>query len=97
MRGIEADVVLIDPQFAPKVIVKADLEAIVELISTAARQEHVDLFHRFALMRHWHEVEGMPFEAFVSADGLHMYDWSYGCLAKSLAGAIAAVGAAAEP
>jgi hypothetical protein len=61
----------------------------VELISNAAKQESVDLFHRFALMRHWHEVDGIPFEAFLSSDGLHMNDWSYHCFAKALADAIA--------
>jgi acyl-CoA thioesterase I len=50
MKAIGADVVLIDPQFAPKVIVKPDVEEMVELISAAARQEHVGLFHRFAPM-----------------------------------------------
>jgi acyl-CoA thioesterase-1 len=40
-------------------------------------------------MRHWREVNGLPFQVFVSSDGLHMNDWSYGCLAKMLAGAIA--------
>src|SRR5262249_4888367 len=88
MKGMGADVVLIDPQFAPKVIVKPDIEDMIELIAAAARQEHVGLFHRFALMRHWHEVDGMPFEAFVSADGLHMNDWSYRCLAQAVADAI---------
>jgi acyl-CoA thioesterase-1 len=90
MKAIGADVVLIDPQFAPKVIARPEIADMIDLISVAAKQERVDLFHRFALMRHWREVEGMSFEAFVSADGLHMNDWSYGCLAKDLAGAIAA-------
>jgi hypothetical protein len=31
----------------------------------------------------------MPFEAFLSPDGLHMNDWSYNCFAKGLADAIA--------
>ena len=31
----------------------------------------------------------IPFEAFISEDELHMNDWSYGCLAKLLGGAIA--------
>jgi acyl-CoA thioesterase-1 len=31
----------------------------------------------------------MPFEAFLSPDGLHMNDWSYNCFAKALADAIA--------
>jgi hypothetical protein len=47
------------------------------------------MFHRFALMRHWHDVAGIPFEAFLSPDGLHMNDWSYHCFAKALADAIA--------
>jgi lysophospholipase L1-like esterase len=95
MKGIDADVILLDPQFAPKVIVKADIADMIALISTAAKLENVDLFHRFALMRRWHDVDGLPFEAFVSPDGLHMNDWSYDCLAKALAGAIAA--AASSP
>ena len=59
------------------------------LIATAAKSEHVCLFHRFALMRQWHEADRMPFETFLSPDGLHMNDWSYGCFAKWLAAAIA--------
>jgi lysophospholipase L1-like esterase len=89
IKGIGADVVLIDPQFAPQVIVKPDIQEVVDLIAAAAKQEHVGLFHRFALMRHWHDVESMTFETFVSSDGLHMNDWSYRCLAKALASAIA--------
>jgi acyl-CoA thioesterase-1 len=88
MKTIGADVVLIDPQFAPKVIVKPEISEMVDLISIAAKQESVDLFRRFTLMQHWREVEGMPFETFISADGLHMNDWSYDCVAKALAGAI---------
>jgi hypothetical protein len=40
-------------------------------------------------MRHWHDVGRMPFESFISADGLHLNDWSYNCWAKGLANAIA--------
>src|SRR5436305_7673931 len=89
MKATGADVVLIDPQFAPKVLAQPEIEDMVDLISSAVRQEHVDLFHRFALMRHWHDIDGIPFEAFLSSDGLHMNDWSYSCFAKALADAIA--------
>jgi hypothetical protein len=61
----------------------------VSLIATTAKAEHVGVFHRFDLMRHWYEAEHLPFETFVSADGLHMNDWSYGCLARALGMAIA--------
>jgi hypothetical protein len=40
-------------------------------------------------MKRWRVVDNMPFEAFVSPDGLHMNDWSYGCMAKGLGVAIA--------
>ncbi len=89
LKAIGADVVLIDPQFAPKVLAKSNHEGMVSLISTAAKAEHVCLFNRFALMRQWHEGDHLPFESFLSSDGLHMNDWSYACLAKWLGAAVA--------
>src|SRR5262245_43759957 len=61
----------------------------VSLIATAAKAEHVGVFHRYELMRRWRESEHLPFETFISADGLHMNDWTYACLAKALGIAIA--------
>jgi len=84
-----ADVVLIDPQYAPKVIAKVRCGDMVKLIGATAKAENVQLFQRYELMRHWHDVGRMPFESFVSADGLHLNDWSYNCWAKGLANAIA--------
>ncbi|MFZ3252582.1 MAG: GDSL-type esterase/lipase family protein [Pseudolabrys sp.] len=89
VRAIGADVVLIDPQFAPKVISKPEAESMVALIATTAKRENVDLFRRFDVMRHWREVDHLAFETFVSPDGLHMNDWSYACMAKGLGNAIA--------
>jgi len=45
---------------------------------------------RFALMRSWYETRHMAFADFVAADGLHLNDWSYDCMARQLAGAIGA-------
>jgi len=89
IRATGADVVLIDPQFAPKVIAKPEAEKMVALISSTAKKEDVDLFRRFDVMRHWHEVDHLGFETFVSPDGLHMNDWSYACMARGLGNAIA--------
>ena len=47
MKAIGADVVLIDPQFAPKVLAKPEIEDMGDIISSAAKQENVDVFHRF--------------------------------------------------
>jgi len=89
IRSTGADIVLIDPQFAPKVIVKPEATRMVELIASTAKHEDVNLFPRFDVMRRWHEVDHIAFKTFVSADGLHMNDWSYGCFAKGLGTAIA--------
>jgi acyl-CoA thioesterase-1 len=89
LKAAGADVILMNPQYAPKVIAKHDAELMVDLIGRAAKEARVDLFQRFAVMRYWRLTESIPFETFVSPDELHMNDWSYGCVAKLLAGAIA--------
>jgi lysophospholipase L1-like esterase len=89
IRAAGAEVVLIDPQYAPRVLAKPNVDGMVSLIATTAKSENVGVFHRFELMRRWYETEHLPFATFVSADGLHMNDWSYACLAKALALAIA--------
>jgi hypothetical protein len=89
LKAAGADIVLIDPQFAPKVIAKRDLNGMLDLLAAAAKESSVDLFRRFAVMRYWREVAGIPFETFLSPDELHMNDWSYACVAKLLATSIA--------
>jgi lysophospholipase L1-like esterase len=89
IKAIGADVILMDLQFAPRVVEKADAQPMVGLISAVAKRQNVDLFHRFAVMRHWTETRRISFRQSLAPDGLHMNDWSYGCLAKLLAGAIA--------
>jgi len=89
LKAAGSVVVLIDPQFAPKVLAKQDIGNLMNLYGTIAKQASVCVFHRFEVMRYWREVSGMPFEAFLSPDELHMNDWSYGCLAKLLASSIA--------
>jgi lysophospholipase L1-like esterase len=89
LKAAGADVVLIDPQFAPAVLIKSETPGMVEQIALAAKQENVGLFQRFAVMRDWHDVQHLAFDTFVSPDHLHMNDWSYACVAKLLGGAIA--------
>ena len=38
--------------------------ACVVAAAATAKAEHVGVFHRFELMRHWHETAHLPFEAF---------------------------------
>jgi lysophospholipase L1-like esterase len=88
LKHAGADVILMDPQFAPKVISKPDIEGMVRLIGAEAKFSDAGLFQRFAIMRHWREVEKLPFSTLLSPDELHMNDWSYGCVAQLLAQAI---------
>jgi acyl-CoA thioesterase I len=91
LKAAGSDVVLIDPQYAPKVIAKHDehdVDLMVALISTSSREMQINLLQRFALMRYWRLTKGLPFSAFLSKDELHMNDWSYGCIAKLLARAV---------
>src|SRR5205085_7704644 len=88
LKASGTDVILVNPQFAPRIIAKPDAEHAVDVITATARDEEVGLFNRFAVMRYWREAEKLPLEQFVTTDGLHMNDWGYACVAKLLAGAI---------
>ena len=85
-RGI--DVVLINSQYAPKVLAKSRLPRLRDIMSAIARRAGVPMFQRFEVMRYWREVAALPFATFLSPDQLHMNDWSYGCVAKLLASSI---------
>jgi acyl-CoA thioesterase I len=89
IKQVGADVVMVDPQFVPRMIAKPQTETMVNLISATAKEANVDLFQRFAAMRYWHTHERLPFAAFVTPDDLHMNDWGYDCLAKLMGAAIA--------
>ena len=88
LKDSGAEVILINPQYAPKILAKPGVEQTVDVITATARDAEVGLFDRFAAMRYWWETEKMPFDQFVTADGLHMNDWGYACVAKLIASAI---------
>ncbi len=77
-------VILMDPQYAPRVLADPDHETIVDLIATMARQRGVALFPRFSLMRAW-AADGVSWSQMLTPDQLHLNDWSYGCMAEALA------------
>jgi lysophospholipase L1-like esterase len=88
LQAAGMDVVLIDPQYAPRVIAKPNAKRMVAMMAQTAKEKSINVFHRFALMRHWREVAGIPFRTFLSSDQLHMNDWSYACVARALGRAI---------
>jgi acyl-CoA thioesterase I len=86
-RGI--DVVLMDLQYAPGVLIRPGLGEMERLIAETARATHVGLFRRFAIMREWDHTHQLAPASMIGPDGLHMTDASYGCLANQLAEALA--------
>ncbi len=81
-----SDVVLMDMQYAPRVIARPAYAAMETLIATQAQRSHVGLFRRFDIMRHWQAADAPQM---IGPDGLHMNDRGYGCLAADLARALA--------
>ena len=80
-----ADLVLVDPQYSPKVNERAESAGqMVKLLHRVAGLRHVGIFPRFEVMREWHENQALPIDSFVIADGLHMNDWGYACFAQLL-------------
>ena len=88
LKAAGADVVLMDMQYAPRVLAKSGASGMEDQIGLVAKEASVDLFGRFAVMRNWGESQHIPFDAFVAPDHLHMNDWGYACVAKLLAAAI---------
>jgi lysophospholipase L1-like esterase len=80
-----ADLVLVDPQYAPAVNARGENAGrMVSLLSKVAHYRHVGIFPRFEVMRDWHDRQSLPFDTFVNKDGLHMNDWGYACFAQLL-------------
>jgi lysophospholipase L1-like esterase len=85
IQAAGADVVLVDPQYSPKVYERADsANQMVKLLGKVAELRHIGIFPRFQVMRDWHEQQALPIDSFVIADGLHMNDWGYACFAQLL-------------
>jgi lysophospholipase L1-like esterase len=90
-RGIQAarrsgvDLVLLDQQFFPAIKDPVRYERFVGMLAEAARSYGVPLFSRYALMKAWGERSGDELRAMLGADGFHMSDRGYGCIAELLA------------
>lgn len=85
IQAAGSDVVLVDPQYSPRMSEHAQSTSrIVKLLAHVAALHHIGIFPRFKVMRDWHEQQALPIDTFVTADGLHMNDWGYACFAQLL-------------
>jgi hypothetical protein len=85
-----ADVVLMDLQYAPRILERRATAAMEQLIAEIAQHAGVGLFRRFAVMQHWRAAQPPESPAMIGRDGLHMTDAGYTCLAIELAKALVA-------
>ena len=90
LKAAQADVILMDPQFAPSVIARPMHLQVVDVIAALAHEMKVPVFRRFAVMRQWVSSGEYRMDDIVSRDGLHMNDASYSCIARLLADSLAA-------
>jgi lysophospholipase L1-like esterase len=85
IQSAGSDVVLIDPQYSPRVNERAEnTSKMIKVLNRVAELRKVGIFPRFEVMRDWHEKQSIPIDTFVIADGLHMNDWGYACFAQLL-------------
>ena len=87
-QATDADVVLVDPQYAPKVVSQPYAKITLLMIAETAVRQKVGLFRRFDLMKHWMTDNKIGFDRFI-ADGVHLNDWGYACWAQNFGDAIA--------
>ncbi len=84
------DVMLLDPQYVTAMLVDGKAESaerMVQLISEKAELFNVNVFHRWALMRHWHVHNNIAFERMLDPTDpqlLHQSDASTQRLSRGL-------------
>lgn len=89
MKENGIDVVLMDLQYAPRVLARPASDQMEGLIAEIARRTQVGLFRRFDIMQEWDRTQQLVLASSVGPDGLHMTDAGYACLANQLAEALA--------
>jgi lysophospholipase L1-like esterase len=97
LKAARMDIVLMDPQFAPRVLARPLHARVVDSIGAAANDMKVAVFRRFAVMQHWVTSGQYRMDEVVSRDGLHLNDVSYGCIARLLAESLTAAALAVPP
>jgi acyl-CoA thioesterase I len=82
------DVILMDMQFAPKVLAHPLYREMERSLALLGREQGIPVFRRFALMQYWVASGQLDFTTMLSPDGLHMNDLTYGCIGRALAEAV---------
>jgi lysophospholipase L1-like esterase len=84
LKAAGTDVMLMDNQRSPRILASPEHSVMDQTLQQIAAETGVNLFSRGTLMDHW-QAAGAPYEDFIAADGFHMNDRGYGCLAQAMA------------
>lgn len=87
LHNAHIDVVLMDNQRSPKILHTPRHVLIDQALADIAIETGASLFPRSSLMDAWRR-DGLPYEMFISRDGLHHNDLGYHCIAAALAESI---------
>lgn len=100
LAGEPTDIVLMDLQHVPAVLTEDKIEATQRMLAlidqAAAARPGVNVFHRFAMMKRWHEIEKFSFDTIVDLNDekrLHQSDYSARRIAWELCETIAVAAA----
>ncbi len=88
LRMTKADIILMDPQYAPMINSNPISLKFVDAMYQLADSSGVNIFQRYTTMRYWVEKHLASIDELISRDGLHMNDASYHCVADLLAAKI---------
>jgi lysophospholipase L1-like esterase len=80
--------ILLDQQYFPTIKDLARYERFVNAVGRMDDTRKVSVFSRYALMKGWNSRSPEELRAMLSADGFHMGDRGYDCLADGVADAI---------
>jgi lysophospholipase L1-like esterase len=90
------DLILMSPQFSPRMNVRSNQLLYIETIRSAAQRYGIQLFRRFDIMNFWVASGQLNVPDLIVDDGLHMTDLGYYCTAVLLADMIETAAKAGE-
>jgi lysophospholipase L1-like esterase len=82
VQDAKIDLMLMGPQYAPRVEAVAERREYIARIIEIANTHRVPFFPRYEVMRHWLDSGQFQMSSMINTDGLHMTDDSYACLGQ---------------
>lgn len=88
VKAAGTSLILLDQQYFPSIRDMSRYERFVQAVGTLGQERKVSVFSRYALMQDWSSRSAEDLRSMLSADGFHMSDKGYDCLADHVADAI---------